>query len=782
MAKYADIIVDISNGNLDKTFQYEIPEGLMGRVKIGSQVMIPFGNGNRKIKGFVLGISSEPKIAPEKIKAIAEVPKTGKIVESELIELAAFIKRSFGSTMNDALKTVLPVKREIKQKQDRYAAVIVGEAEAREALSIARKKKHVQKVRALEYLIERTYPNTASKAEAGSDNKISSKKIDRAQENEAAVNKLNGALGRKYIKITPELDFTKSVLDSLVKSGIIDVRNEKVDRLPQMPEMVKRDRPVLNEEQQAIVDDIYVRMDHNDLKPSLIYGVTGSGKTEVYLNIIENVISTGKQVIMLIPEISLTFQNVNLFRMRFKDRVSFMHSKLSLGERSDQARKAEEGSIDIMIGPRSALFTPFKNLGLIIIDEEQESSYKSENPPKYHAREVAEKRAELAGAMLILGSATPSLESFLRAKQGRYKLYKLSKRAVEGASLPKVSIVDMRAELRDGNTTMFSRELLNDMNKTLAEGGQTMLFINRRGYMSCISCRSCGEVIKCPHCEVSMTYHTNGKLVCHYCGYTIPMPGECPNCKSKLIGGMNGGTEKVENSVKKFFPDARILRMDADTTRGKDDINNIVSSFSKGEADILIGTQMIVKGHDFKKVRLVGILAADISLHTSDFRSAERTFDLLAQAAGRAGRDKASGKVVIQTYQPENYSIVNAATENYDKFFENEIAFRKAAQYPPVMNMLAVACYSKNEQAASAAVEWLHAIAEEAAISGIRVYNVGKHTVYKVADVYRKRFFVKCTDYEKLADLKDILEKRIIDRGGLGSATAQFDFNPLDSY
>ena len=405
----------------------------------------------------------------------------------------------------------------------------------------------------------------------------------------------------------------------------------------------------------------------------------------LYMELIAHMLAQGKQAIVLIPEIALTFQTVMRFYNRFGDRVSIMNSRLSPGERFDQFERAKNGDVDIMIGPRSALFTPFSKLGLIIIDEEHESSYKSETLPRYHARETAIERARMCGASVVLGSATPSVESYYKAKTGEYELLELKHRVAE-KPLPKVEVVDLREELKAGNRSILSVQLQELMEDRLKKGQQMMLFINRRGFNSFVSCRACGEAIKCPRCDVALTYHqqtiqAQRQLVCHYCGYTTAMPKQCPSCKSNMIAGFGTGTEKVEEEIKKLFPAIKTLRMDRDTTMRKDAGARILKQFAEGKADMLIGTQMIVKGHDYSNVTLVGVILADLSLYANDYRAGERTFDLLTQAAGRAGRGEKEGAVVIQTYQPEHYAIAAAASQDYKAFYEMEMAVKNSPFY-----------------------------------------------------------------------------------------------------
>ena len=462
--------------------------------------------------------------------------------------------------------------------------------------------------------------------------------------------------------------------------------------------------------------------------------------------------------------------------------MAFLHSRLSAGERYDQYRLAKEGKLDIMIGPRSALFTPFPNLGCIVIDEEHELSYKSEQVPKYHARETAIELARMTNSSVILGSATPSLEAYQRALDGEYTLLELKQRA-KNARLPEVEIVDLKEEMAAKNRSMFSRVLQEEMKQRLERGEQTMLFLNRRGYSGSVSCRSCGKPIMCPHCSVSLTLHYDQTLHCHYCGHTVPMPEKCPECGSPYIAAFGTGTQKVEEAVKKMLPQARVLRMDADTTKEKESYEKILSSFANEDADILVGTQMIVKGHDFPKVTLVGILAADLSLNVSDYRSAERTFQLLAQAAGRAGRDELPGKVIIQTYQPEHYSITTAAGEDYLGFFKQEMAFRKMMKYPPKAHILAVLCIGrdeqKTEQFCARVATAAKGFAKEKAGEYVAVIGPTKASIAKSNDFFRNLIYIKADSYGILTELALVLDAfREQDR----SIILQLDFDPMGSY
>ena len=549
---------------------------------------------------------------------------------------------------------------------------------------------------------------------------------------------------------------------------------------------------VLNAAQQSVVDAIEGDIAAGLRNTYLIKGVTGSGKTEVYMELIAHCIQSGRQAIVLIPEIALTYQTVMRFFARFGNRVSIINSRLSNGERYDQFERAKNGDIDIMIGPRSALFTPFSNLGLIIIDEEHENSYKSESVPRYHAREVAIEYARMSDAIVVLGSATPSVDSFYKAKTGVYRLLELDKR-VDDRPLPKCEVVDLRQELREGNRSILSTRLQELMEERLLNGQQTMLFLNRRGKSAFMSCRACGFVVKCPHCDVSLSEHSGGVMVCHYCGYRQPVPKVCPSCGSKYISGFKAGTQKIEAMVAKRFPQARILRMDYDTTRAKDAYEKILQAFSNHEADILIGTQMIVKGHDFSNVTLVGVLAADMSLHVNDFHAAERTFALLTQAAGRAGRGKLPGNVVIQTYDPDHYAIRTAKEQDYEAFYDKEIEYRRLMNYPPVWNMLLVHVTSPDESECGSMAQRVYDIAAQMISHTdenhspddrhrIQLIGPADATIAKVNDIYRKVIYMKTSDYAALISIKDGIEQAVKADTAMKNANISFDFNPMSGF
>lgn len=744
---YANIIVDISHEKVDRPFQYRVPEELMGQLESGMSVMIPFGKGNKLIKGYVMELTDTPEYEISKIKYVDSVVKDGVSAQAESIKLAWWIKEHYGSTMIAALKTVLPVKQKMKQVVKKMVCSLVDSDTAFVKSEEFEKKHQTAKARLMRELsVQPMLPQ---------------------------------------LLVTGKLNVTTQTIRSLEQAGLVKVTEENIYRNALPDTTTNRwtagEKKQLSDEQQAVVDSIMKEFRQEIRDTYLLHGVTGSGKTEVYMELIEQVIAQGKQAIVLIPEIALTYQTLLRFYQRFGDRVSVMNSKLSPGERSDQFERASKGEIDIMIGPRSALFTPFERLGLIVIDEEHEASYKSETMPKYHAREVAQEICRMHEASLLLGSATPSLETYFQAKEGKIKLFRLNNR-LAGGELPNVHIVDLREELKQGNRSIFSRKLKELLQDRLQKGQQSMLFLNRRGFAGFVSCRACGHVMKCPHCDVSLSEHKNGKLVCHYCGYETPQVTKCPQCGSKYILGFRAGTQQIEEMLLKEFPQARVLRMDADTTRNKDSYEKILSQFANEEADILVGTQMIVKGHDFPKVTLVGVIAADMSLHAGDYRAAERTFQLLTQAAGRAGRSTLQGEVVIQTYQPEHYAVVHASNQDYEGFYEEEISYRDLMMYPPVANMMAILVLSNDELVGMSHANEL-ADTMKRQFANERLYVIGPATasVGKINDIYRSIIYVKHRDYNVLVRVKDEMEALIAAKDW-NADTVQFDFNPMSSY
>ena len=672
---YADIIVDISHEKLDRSFQYRVPKELEAEIQLGMVVTIPFGNGNHERKGYVTGLSDKPAFDISKMKELHGICSSEETTEERLIALAAWMKNRYGSTMVQALKTVLPVREKVKAKEKRYIVLNMDVAAAEQLaaeLESGRCKARARLVRAL----------------------LKEKKLD-------------------YTKASRELGMTASVIRPLVDQGAVLVTQDEVYRMPVDGSDIPREQlPMLTETQEAALLQIQEEWKQETPRPVLIHGVTGSGKTQIYMKLIQQTVNEGKQVIVLIPEIALTYQTVRRFYGWFGDKVSVLNSRLSQGERYDQFKRAKRGEIQIMVGPRSALFTPFSRLGLIIIDEEHEQTYKSENSPRYHARETAEYRAQMENARLVMGSATPSLEAYTKAKDGEYRLVKLEAR-YEDRPLPEVTVVDLR----------------------------------------------------------------DGKLVCHYCGYEQPRVEKCPMCGSPYIGGFKAGTQQIEQVLRKTFPKARVLRMDYDTTRTKGSYEKILSSFAEHKADILVGTQMIVKGHDFPDVTLVGAIAADLSLNAADYRCAERTFQLLTQAVGRSGRGRKAGEAIIQSYHPDHYSIQAAAKQDYEAFYQEEMAYRMLMDYPPAAHMLSVLASGEDEKLLEQGMDYLAKFVER--ISGkYRVHVIGPAyaSVGKVNDIYRKVLYLKHKDERVLQDIKNKTEKYIEVNSGFRKLYIQFDY------
>ena len=746
---YADIIVDNTHEKLDKIFQYRIPKEMEGRLQTGMEVLIPFGRANRETKGYVIGFSEKCNYDPEKIKEITQIIQNHIAIEAKLVALAAWMKEHYGGTMIQALKTVLPIKQQEKQKEQRSIRLLLDRREAKERLSYFLSKNQTARARVVAALLDRPI--------------------------------------LPYEYVTRQLKVTAAVLRAMEEQRILQIEAEVVYRNPVTAKRTKQQSFCYTEAQQAAIHTFCEEYRRGKRGTYLVYGVTGSGKTEVYMEMIEHVIAEGKQAIVLIPEIALTYQTVMRFYQRFGDRVSIINSRLSKGERYDQMIRAKRGEINVMIGPRSALFTPFERLGLIIIDEEHEGTYKSEQTPRYHARETAIARAAMEGASVVLGSATPSMEAFYKAVTGEFRLLRLPERAKQRA-MAHVTVADMRKELEKGNRSIFSDALRSLMEDRLKKKEQIMLFLNRRGYAGFISCRSCGHVVKCPHCDVSLSSHRNGKLVCHYCGYEQPMVTSCPECGSSHVGGFRAGTQQIEELLLREFPQAKVLRMDMDTTKQKDGHEKILAAFSSGEADILVGTQMIVKGHDFGNVTLVGVLAADLSLYADDYRAGERTFQLLTQAAGRAGRGEKAGEVVIQTYSPEHYSIVAAAKQDYEQFFQEEMTYRALMGYPPASQLMAVLVSCKEEELLETACHYLKAYAEtcckkcERAGTSVQLIGPASPYVGKVRDTYRRVIYLKSEQEAVLVFLKDQLEQYIEINSGFQNLWIQFDLNPMSVF
>ena len=647
MKLYAEVIINSEALEIDRPFTYKVPEEFNNEIKIGQIVKVPFGKGNKTSEGFILNLKNDDNIK-FKTKNIAAILVKDPVIDEDDINLIEFLREKTLCKYIDAFRLLIPVG-------------IMKGAKAKKKRVIVLKNEDLSNIK----------------------NPDGYKKI-------IEFFKTNSG---KYTKseLINEHSISQYKLNKLIENEVLSIEEESVFRYNDRV-YNKDSAKTLTIEQENIIRE-YI---NSDDKMFLLKGVTGAGKTEVYMKLVERVLLEGKSAIILVPEIALTPQMIERFKGRFGVNVALFHSKLSDGERFDEWFRVKEGKAKVIVGARSAIFLPAKNLGLIIIDEEHENTYKSEQNPKYQTKEVAEYLSELKGCKVILGSATPSIETYYRALTGEMKLLELNSR-VDNKPMPPMKVIDMRNELKGGNKSLFSRELFIAIQERLKRKEQIILFLNRRGFSTFVSCRSCGYVFKCDECDISMTYHKNGLLICHYCGKTKREPRECPKCHSKYVKFFGAGTQRVEEEVKKYFNNAGILRMDVDTTRDKHSYERIYNTFKNGEADILIGTQMVSKGLDFKNVTLVGILAADMSINIPDYRAAERTFQIITQVAGRAGRGDKQGEVLIQTYTPQHYSLQYAVNYDYEGFYEKEFTVRAMMKYPPFGKLLLINGTSKKE-------------------------------------------------------------------------------------
>ncbi|CRK80539.1 primosomal protein N' [Neobacillus massiliamazoniensis] len=704
--KIASVIVDVPAKQTDKTFDYLIPEQWSDIIQPGTRVVIPFGP--RNIQGFVTEIKSESDF--NNLKAIIEPMDLEPVLNHELLNLGDWLTEHTLCFKISAYQVMLPAA--LKAKYEKKIKISSGAAVNDLAPILHpffQKGRTLSWDEALQFgivpALKKETENGLLEVHYEVKERIKKKKLKfvrpllSAAELTAEIAKMTGRqVKQKEVltyfvlyhepvelkKLLSDLSISASTVKSLVEKKILIEEDMEVYRDPYLNRTFERTKPLpLSEAQKAAISPILHSIEKGEHEVFLLYGVTGSGKTEIYLQSIQNVIEKGQEAIVLVPEISLTPQMVNRFKGRFGDLVAVLHSGLSAGEKYDEWRKIHRGEVKVVVGARSAIFAPFENLGIIIIDEEHETSYKQEEMPRYHARDVAIERARNYNCSVVLGSATPSLESFARAQKKVYHLLTLPTR-MNNQALPSVEIIDMREELREGNRSMFSRKLFEKLKERIERQEQSVLFLNKRGHSSFVMCRDCGYVMNCPNCDISLTYHrAGGQMKCHYCGYESLVPKRCPECSSEYIRYFGTGTQKVEDELGKILPEARVIRMDVDTTGRKGSHERLLKEFQEGKADILLGTQMIAKGLDFPNITLVGVLSADTMLHLPDFRSSEKTFQLLTQVSGRAGRHELPGEVIIQTYSPEHYSVELAGTQDYDLFYNREMMVRKTHRYPP---------------------------------------------------------------------------------------------------
>lgn len=774
--RFASVIVDVPTRQTDRPFDYIIPKRWEDLVQTGMRVVVPFGP--RKLQGFIVEIKDTIDVESKKLKELHELLDVTPVLNEELLRLGAWLTEETLCFTISAFQVMLPAaikatyQKQLKLlKENEVTEDVKAVFQGKEIIDWKELENHPQMYRLMQKeiasrrvevvykvkdkaqkkkqrMIEPNVPRQSLEEEAG---KLKSKK-----QQDVLYYFLENYDALPLKTVIQELQITDAPVKALVKKGLLTEKYVEVYRNPYDDDTFQRTKPLpLTEEQQEVITPVLSSIAENEHNTFLLYGVTGSGKTEVYLQSIEEVLKEGKEAIVLVPEISLTPQMVDRFKGRFGSQVAVLHSALSVGERYDEWRKILRKEVTVVVGARSAIYAPFENLGIIIIDEEHESSYKQEDNPRYHARDVAIWRGKYHRCPVVLGSATPTLESFARAKKGVYELLTMTKRMNERA-LPSVDIIDMREELRDGNRSMFSQLLHEKIADRLEKQQQMVLFLNRRGHSTFVMCRDCGYVMQCPHCDISLTYHrTNQQMKCHYCSHEESLPKACPACESSYIRFFGTGTQKVEEEIMKLFPEARVIRMDVDTTSRKGMHEKLLKAFGEGKADILLGTQMIAKGLDFPNVTLVGVLTADTMLHLPDFRASEKTYQLLTQVSGRAGRHELPGEVVIQTYTPEHYSVELSKEQKYDVFFEREMYMRKMRQYPPYYYVALVTVSHPELLKAVQVTERIVSFLKQHCSEQAMVLGPVASAIPRIKDRYRYQCMIK---YKREPNLKYVLK------------------------
>ena len=739
---FAEIIINSNAKALNKIFDYIVPNDMINIIRIGARVFVPFGKGEKIEDGFVINLKENSEYAN---KEIVRIENENSISEDNII-LAKLMARKYFCNISDCIRLMLPpgtaskeISNRIKEKTGNFV-YLKRDIDEINMLIDEEKIKSEKHIRVLKFL----------------------------QQNDGI-----------YISDLKLLtDVSKGILKTLEKNGHIEIIEKQIERNPFINKNIIPDKPKkLNSEQKKCFNGISSNIENNEFSKNLIYGITGSGKTEIYLQLIQKVLEKGKDAIVLVPEISLTPQMVDRFLARFGNNIAVLHSKLSVGERYDEWQKIAKGEAKIVIGARSAIFAPVKKLGIIIIDEEHDMSYKSDSTPRYNAKDLAKYIAEKNSCPLILGSATPDIITMYQAKNNDINLYELTKRA-NNANLPNIEIVDMRNELAIGNKSMLSLKLQNEIEKNLKNKKQTILFLNRRGYSTFIMCRECGFVAKCKNCNISLTYHmSENKLKCHYCGFECGIIKECPKCKSKKIKYFGTGTQKLEDEVNKLFPNSSTIRMDIDTVSKKNSHEEILNKFKNENIDILIGTQMVVKGHHFPNVTLVGVITADSSLNLEDYRAVEKTFQTLVQVAGRAGREKNTGNVIIQTYNPDHYAIIDSQKQDYSLFYNQEIELRKVLNYPPFCDIIMIRFSGNNLNQIQNLANFVYKKINEVKKDNMLIYKPVPSPIDKIKNKYRWRIIIKC---KLTSNVLDIIQYGIQDEkiSKIKDASIIVDVNP----
>ena len=808
-AKVAYVAVENAIVHFDHAFSYRIPGGM--NVQPGCRVAIPFGRGNAKRQGIVLSVGEEEQ---NDLKAISELLDPEPILNDEMIRMCGFMKSHCFCTYYDAVRAMLPAGINYRLSLEYSVSAELGDRfydlpdEQRRIVTIIRSKNNKVEKHAL--LQELGYADSAVLDEMEADGilvkndtalrKVGDKTIKmmrlsddaetllqgmKLSEKQESVVDLLSTVGSASVKeVCYYTGVTTSVPDTLVRKGIAVYFDDEVFRVPKYNVSAKRD-VTLTDEQQKAYDELSELYEADTPEVSLLYGITGSGKTSVFFKLIERAFDDGKDVIVMVPEIALTPQMIAMFRAHFGDKVAVFHSALSLGERLDEYKRVSRGIAKIAIGTRSAIFAPFKDLGLIIMDEEQEHTYKSESKPRFNAKELAKFRCSYHKALLLFSSATPSVETYYYANEGRYHKHTLTKR-YGTATLPDVIIADMNEEIAIGNTGSYSNVLLQNIEENLDTGRQSILLLNRRGYNSYVCCNSCREPLSCPNCSITLTYHSaNNRLMCHYCGYSIPYQTQCPACGSHSLRLRGTGTQRAEVEIAEIFPHARILRMDTDTTMTRSSHEKKLTAFANGEYDILIGTQMVAKGLDFPNVTLVGVLNADHMLYLDDYRSFENTFSLLTQVVGRSGRGNNKGRAIIQTYTPENPIISLAARQDYDAFYASEIGIRKAMLYPPFASICLIGFVGENTKLTEGAAfaftrKMTELLKTEYTDIPLRVLGPSQAAVFKVSNKYRYKLILKCRNDNRFRDMIGRMLVQFSSIREFSSVMVYADMDPLN--
>ena len=801
------VAVENTAYSFDKDFDYAVPDRLEKDCVAGARVLVPFGRGNRRRQGIITEVLREDNSS---LKEIISVLDDEPVLSAELLAAAKFMKEHYFCTTYEAVKTMLPAGVNYKvttvygiKSSDFDSELEVEEQRLYDYLHSKRKAVRLEKIlddfglsdsRLPDQMVEkgllyksdeafRKVNDAVMKMAAISpDVDYSGMKLTDKQLGVLELIKLSGAASVKEIRYFTGV--SASVIDTLYKKGLIYFFDEEVFRIDSRSADENAPALTLNSEQQEACDRLYD--EYRDEKPhvSLLYGVTGSGKTSVFIKLIERVIADGRGIIVMVPEISLTPQFVSQFSKRFGEKIAVFHSALSLGERLDEYKRVKKGLAQIVIGTRSAVFAPFENVGLIIMDEEQEYSYKSESSPRYHAREISMFRCAQNNGLLVLSSATPSVETYYHALTGRYSLNTLTSR-YGTAVLPEVITADMNLETQNGNTSGFSDVLLQNIEYNLEHGRQSILLLNRRGHNSFVTCSFCGEAVTCPNCSISLTYHSrNNRLMCHYCGYSVPFRGECPTCRSHSLRLGGTGTQKAEQDISELFPDARILRMDTDAASSKSSYEKMITAFSNGEYDILVGTQMVAKGLDFPNVTLVGVLNTDQALYSDDYRSYERAFSLLTQVVGRSGRGREKGMAVIQTHTPDNLIISMAAKQDYESFYNTEIRVREAMLYPPFADICLIGFVGENQALTlKAANGFLQDFVSEASQNypklPLRLLGPSPAAVVKVSNKFRYKLIIKCRNNHAFRQLLSAVLISFGENREFAKVTVYADMNAL---